>query len=126
MQLFPVFSFLWALAILNHQLYHGRFFDLAPESILNYAALFCLLRPSSLGRFALLAAMQLATFVYEMPRVVNHWMLMAITNLGILVVGKDVESICFAAAVFRGLRVFQEAGMFPWCLFPLPLRRYME
>ncbi len=86
MQLFPVFSFLWALAILNHQLYHGRFFDLAPESILNYAALFCLLRPSSLGRFALLAAMQLATFVYEMPRVVNHWMLMAITNLGILVV----------------------------------------
>jgi hypothetical protein len=86
MQLFPAFSFLWALAILNHQLYHGRFFDLAPESILNYAALFCLLRPSSLGRFALLCAMQLATFAYEMPRVSNHWLLMAITNLGILIV----------------------------------------
>jgi hypothetical protein len=86
MQLFPAFSFLWALAILNHQLYHGRLFDIAPESLLNYAALFCLLRPTSLGRFALLAAMQLATFVYEMPRVVNHWFLMAITNFGILVV----------------------------------------
>jgi hypothetical protein len=81
-----VFAFLWAAAVLLHQLYQGRLLLLDATAPLSFAALYALLRPASPGRLALLAALQLATLLWELPRVSNHWLLMGVVNLGLLIV----------------------------------------
>lgn len=82
---FTLFAFLWCVAVLFHQLFQGRFAILDPTAFLSFAALFCALRPGSLRRFLLVLAVHLATVVYELPKVSNHWLLMGITSLGLLV-----------------------------------------
>lgn len=82
---FQVFGFLWCAAILVHQLYQGRLLVLDATAPLTFAALFALFRPGAPGRLFLLAAVQLFTVAWELPRVVNHWMLMGVTCLGLLI-----------------------------------------
>jgi hypothetical protein len=104
---FQVFVFLWCCATLLHQLYQGRVFLLDATAPLTFAALFALVRPGSIARFTLLIAIQLATVVYELPRVSNHWLLMGVTCVGLLIVllpalraqrrGEDVAPFCEAA-----------------------------
>lgn len=106
-QRFRVFAFLWCSAVLLHQLYQGRLLVLDATAPLSFVALFALLRPGAIGRFALLLAVQLATVLWELPRVSNHWLLMAITGAGLLIVllparwgrhrGEDPAATCEAA-----------------------------
>jgi len=104
---FQVFVFLWCCATLLHQLYQGRVFLLDATAPLTFAALFAVVRPGSIARFTLLIAIQLATVVVELPRVSNHWLLMGVTCIGLLIVllpalraqrrGEDVAPFCEAA-----------------------------
>ncbi len=73
------------MAVLFHQLFQGRFAVLDATSVLTFAALWGVLRPSSLPRFLVVLALHLATVLYELPKVVNHWLLMGVTSLGLLV-----------------------------------------
>jgi len=82
---FTLFAFLWCVAILFHQGFQGRFLVLDGTSFLTFAALWGMLRPSSLARFLVVVAVQLVTVAAEMPKVVNHWMLMGVTCFGLLV-----------------------------------------
>lgn len=81
---FTLFAFMWCAAILFHQLFQGRFGVLDGTSLLTFVALWGLMRPASLPRFALVLAIHLAVVVAEMPVVVNHWLLMGATSLGLL------------------------------------------
>lgn len=81
---FTLFTSLWCAAILFHQLYQGRFAVPDPTWLLSFAALWSLLRPASLPRFAAVLALQVLTVAAEMPRVSNHWLLSGITGLGLL------------------------------------------
>jgi hypothetical protein len=83
---FRLFVALWCAATLMHQLYQGRLLVLDATAPLTFAALFALARPSSPARFTLLIAVHLATVLWEMPRVVNHWLLMGVTCVGLLIV----------------------------------------
>ena len=83
---FTLFAFFWCVAVLFHQFFQGRFAVLDETSVLTFAALFGLLRPSSLPRFLVVLAVHLAVVAYELPKVVNHWLLMGATSLGLLVV----------------------------------------
>ncbi|MGI9591403.1 MAG: hypothetical protein ACR2P8_08545 [Myxococcota bacterium] len=107
MRRFQVFAFLWCSATLLHQLYQGRLLVLDATAPLSFAALYAIARPSSLARFALLLAIQLVTVLWELPRVVNHWLLMGVTSVGLLIVlvpallaqrrGEDVAGVAEAA-----------------------------
>ncbi len=104
---FQVFVFLWCGATLLHQLYQGRLLVLDATAPLSFAALFAIARPGSIARFTLLLAIQLATVAWELPRVVNHWLLMGVTSAGLLIVllpalraqrrGERTEAFCEAA-----------------------------
>ena len=60
MQKFSIFAFLWCASILFHQLFQGRLFVVDATAPLTLAALWTILRPGSLSRFLLLAAVQAA------------------------------------------------------------------
>jgi hypothetical protein len=81
-----VFSFVCALATLIHQNYLGRLVNLQAESLLSFAALWQIVRPSSAGRLLLLSAAQLITMIWELPHVSNHWLLLGVANLGLLLI----------------------------------------
>ncbi len=81
---FTAFSFVYALAILVHQVYSGFVVDPQPSSLLQFVALFSLLRPSSRSRVLALACAQLCTVAWEMPEVSNHWLFMATCSLGLI------------------------------------------
>lgn len=93
---FTLFAFLWCAAILFHQLYQGRFAVLDGTALLSLAAVWALLRPASLPRFAVLLAVHVAVVGAEMPRVSNHWLLAGITSLGLL--------LALTPALLRGRR----------------------
>ncbi|HIE71964.1 MAG TPA: hypothetical protein EYP98_18285, partial [Planctomycetes bacterium] len=52
--------------------------------VLNAAAVLTLLRPGSIPRFAFLLAAQLICFAWQLPIVVNHWMMLAFAALTVL------------------------------------------
>lgn len=81
---FTLFVFLWCAGILFHQLYQGRFLVLDPTCLLSLAAVYSLLRPASLPRFAALLVLHVAVVGLELPRVSNHWLLSGITSFGLL------------------------------------------
>lgn len=83
--LFSLLAFLMAAATLWHQAQLGDWQILSHHMALSLAALGVLLRPSSVPRFLALGGLQLVAFALDLPRVVNHWMLLAISNLTILV-----------------------------------------
>ena len=80
---FAVFSFLLALAILFHQSRLGDWEVLSPQMAVSLAAIFVLLRPSSAPRFFAMLAIQLVSLLIDMPNVVNHWLLLGLTTVGL-------------------------------------------
>jgi hypothetical protein len=104
---FRVFTALWCGATLLHQLYQGRLLVVDATAPLTFAALFAVARPGDFSRFTLLLGVQLATVLWELPRVSNHWLLMGVTSVGLLIVllpalrslrrGDELETTCEAA-----------------------------
>jgi len=80
---FAVFSFLLALAILFHQSILGDWEVLSAQMAVSLAAIFVLLRPSSAPRFFAMLAIQLVSLLIDMPNVVNHWLLLGLTTVGL-------------------------------------------
>jgi hypothetical protein len=74
----PVFVVLLAAAILFDKALLGDRQLASPHLVLSLAALWALLRPASLGRFATLLAVYLATWFADLPTVSNHVMLTAL------------------------------------------------
>ncbi len=81
--MFVILSFLWAAGIVIHQTHFCRI-DALPYVVLNAAAVLTLLRPGSIPRFAFLLAAQLICFAWQLPIVVNHWMMLAFAALTVL------------------------------------------
>jgi hypothetical protein len=82
---FRVFTVLWAGATLFHQIAYPNRHVGVFRYALTIAALWVLLRPSSVVRLAVLAVAQLALVAYYMPQfVTNHWIFTSFVNLTIL------------------------------------------
>ena len=80
---FRIFSLLFAIAILFHQVFHDWL--LRPHgTLLSLAAIWAALRPSSLLRFAILSGAFLLSLAFDMPMVVNHQVLVGVVALSIL------------------------------------------
>lgn len=80
---FSIFAFLLALAILFHQARLGDWELLSSHMAVSLAAIFVLVRPSSPPRFFAMLAIQLASLLIDMPYVVNHWLLLGLTTVGL-------------------------------------------
>lgn len=100
---FAIFASLWAVAILFHQVAyparHVGFFRYA----LTLAALWVLLRPSSVPRFVALAAAQIVLVLYYLPNfITNHSLFSFFVNLTVL--------STFGYLVVRGKSLVVERG----------------
>jgi hypothetical protein len=80
-----IFAALWAIATIFHQIaYPERHIDIF-QYVLTGAALFLLLRPSSLPRLGLLIGAQLLQVAYYTPNYVsNHWLFTTFVNVTIV------------------------------------------
>src|SRR5918994_7136544 len=76
---FAIFAFLLAAATVFHEAALGEL--RVTHALVTLAAVWVLLRPSSLTRFLVLVAAQLVVFADDLPHVVNHWLVLAVTNL---------------------------------------------
>jgi hypothetical protein len=81
--LFGVFSFLLAAAIVWHQLRLSDWEILSLHSVVTLSALWTLLRPTSLPRFLFMLGAQLVATLEDLPLVVNHWLLLAMTGVAL-------------------------------------------
>jgi len=81
--MFPVVAGLLALAILFHKARLGERELTSPHMVVSVAAIWALLKPSSLGRFVTLLAVYLAVWALDLPRVVNHIMFTALIALAL-------------------------------------------
>ena len=93
---FAIFSFLLAAAVLFHQARLSDWEVVSVHAFLTLAALFLLLRPSSVPRFAVLAVALVVDWVVHMPVVVNHLWVVAVFSVAVLV--------AVAIALARGRR----------------------
>lgn len=80
---FAVFAFLLALAVLFHQSRLGDWEVFSPHIVVSLSAIFVLLKPSSLRRFLLMLTVDLVVLTIDLPLVVNHWILLALTTIGL-------------------------------------------
>jgi hypothetical protein len=80
---FSLFAFLLALAILFHQARLGDWEVLSAHLAVSLSAIFVLLRPSSVPRLLAMLAIQLVSMAIDMPLVVNHWLLLGLTTIGL-------------------------------------------
>ncbi len=97
---FATFAVLWSMASIFHQIAYPIRHVNGPAFALTLAALWLLLRPSSVGRLLLLAAVQVGWVAYSFPNyVTNHWIFTAFINAAILL------SFVTLVATRRHLRV---------------------
>jgi hypothetical protein len=89
--MFKVFAVLWAFAILIHQGRANRFAELSFDVALDLVALFVLLQPSPKA-LVVLAGVQLVTFGWHLPFETNHWWLLTLGDVAIL-----LSALTFAA-----------------------------
>jgi hypothetical protein len=82
---FAIFSFLFAMAVLFHQARLSDWEVFSVHAILSLAAVWLLLRPASVVRFAVLAAAVVLDWAVHMPVVVNHVWAVGIFCVGLLV-----------------------------------------
>jgi hypothetical protein len=88
-----VFAVMWAAATFFHMWVNTRSVDVFTHRdqlgishvVAELAAAAVLLRPSSVRRLAVLAAVQLWTLWLELPLTGNHWVLAGLVDLGLLV-----------------------------------------
>lgn len=79
-----VFGFLWAFAILHHQVAYGVVTASTIDMALTVAAVVAMLRPDSLRALCLLGLLHLGAMVYWLPQVANHWFFGALVSSGLV------------------------------------------
>jgi len=77
------FGFLWAFAVLHHQVAYGAARASALDTGLTLAALAVMVLPAS-PLLAILAAFHVATVVQHLPAVYNHWYVSGLVSLTLL------------------------------------------
>lgn len=87
---YVLFAFFWSLALLSHQAKVGEMEYFSAQSLVSFAAIWLLLRPSSLSRLLVMVVVQVVCAGIKLPFVTNHWMLVTLANLSIL--------LCWAVA----------------------------
>ena len=80
-----LFSFLLGAAVLFHQSKLGDWEVFSHHAVVTLAAIWLMLRPSSLRRLVILLAVHLVSVVIDLPLVVNHWLLIAIASTGLFI-----------------------------------------
>jgi hypothetical protein len=99
---FAIFSFLFAVAVLLHQNRLSDWDVISVHAVVSLAAIFLLLRPSSVPRFAALAGALLWDWAVHMPVVVNHLWAVAVFFAAVLV--------AMGVALLRGLDWPRDGG----------------
>jgi len=75
---------LFAVALILHQLWWGGFDVGSPDFLVVVAALWALLRPMSVGRFATMTATKVVAVALDMPFVGSHTLLVLIGGASVL------------------------------------------
>ncbi len=78
--LFRLFSALFALSLILHQLWWNSFELLTPHAAVILAAAWALLRPTSVGRFLLAVGAEVVAVALDMPFVGSHTLLVLIVG----------------------------------------------
>lgn len=85
---FAVYNALLAIAVLFHQTSFAIWQERSVwshHSVPTLVALWLLLRPASVRRFVAFAATQVMAWLIELPAMTNHWFLLALAHLPLLV-----------------------------------------
>ncbi len=82
--LFGLFSALFAVALILDQLWWGGFELQSAHALVVLAALWVLLRPTSVARFAAMTAAKVVSVALDMPFVGSHRLLYLISGAGVL------------------------------------------
>jgi hypothetical protein len=69
--------------VLFHQTRLGDWEVLSPHIAVSLSAILVLLKPSSIRRFLAMLIIDLVVLAIDLPLVVNHWLLLALTTLGL-------------------------------------------
>lgn len=113
--LFGLFSALFAVALILDQLWWGGFELRSAHALVVLAALWVLLRPTSVARFAAMTAAKVVSVALDMPTVGSHRLLELI--IGVCVLGYLVWTTLRArqlptpAAVFEGIAAFLRVSL---------------
>ena len=105
-----IFAFLLAAAIVFHQQKLGNWEPVSLHSVVTLSALFVMLKPSSVPRLVAMLGIHLFSVVWDMPLVVNHWLLLGLAEAGLFV------ALAFGRAT--GREWARDAGAFYEALAP--------
>ncbi len=81
---FAIFAGLFAIAVLFDRAHLGDWGVVSTDTAVSLVAIFALLRPTSVPRFVALLVAQVAHAANDSPLMTNHWTLVAISSLAIL------------------------------------------
>jgi hypothetical protein len=84
-----LFAICWAFAILYHQIDYREVFSTPLDVIVTALAVTVIVRPTALALWTLAAA-QLLLMGQQLPRVYNHWYVVALGGVGIVLAGATV------------------------------------
>lgn len=76
--LFGLFSGLFAVSLILHQIWWGGFEVLSPHGLVVLAAMWALLRPTAVGRFAVVLAAEAVAVALDMPFAGSHTLLVLV------------------------------------------------
>jgi hypothetical protein len=79
------FGFLWAFALLYHQVGYGAFLASPFDIALTLAALIALVFPASPRALAALSVFHILAVVHALPSVTNHWFFGALVSVALLI-----------------------------------------
>lgn len=83
--LYEIFAFHWGVALVAHTAKGGDIPLVKPQELaVMLSGIWLMLRPSSIGRLALAAAVALTAVAIELPFVTNHWIFMTFAHLAML------------------------------------------
>jgi hypothetical protein len=83
-QMLAAFAFLWGAAVLFHVASYDEWGDSLKNFVLVAAAVWLMVRPSSVPRLMLLAVVQLYSAGYDLPFVSNHWVFTSFVNVTLI------------------------------------------
>ncbi|MDQ6838363.1 MAG: HTTM domain-containing protein [Actinomycetota bacterium] len=113
--LFGLFSALFAMALILDQLWWGGFDVRSAHALVVLAALWVLLRPTSVIRFAVMTAVKVVSVALDLPFVGSHRLLELITGAGVisflLWTTLRERHVPTPGALFEGIAPFLRASM---------------
>ena len=83
---FSLFSFLWACALLSHQVFYNAILQSPWDAALTAAALLTLLRPSSPLLLLALCGLHSVTVFHHLPDARNHWYFSSLHSLTVALI----------------------------------------